>query len=145
MRIDLPSCGFRNCRYHFDGNCTKKVEYEKCIMKDMLKAYDDFPFCSISGCEAASKDCHKTCKDSLENKKFFQFVDFLGKQVRTLHEGELGMNSALYRKALKDISFEICKYLDNQGIPINRTTLTTEYLDSNYHRDILRGETNEDI
>lgn len=142
MRIDLPCCGFRNCRYHFDGNCTKKVEYEKCIMKDMLKAYDDFPFCSISGCEAASKDCHKTCKDSLENKKFYDFVDFLGKQVRTLHDGCV---SDSYKKALEDLSFEICNYLDKQGIPLNRTPLTAEYLDSNDHRDFLRGEQNENL
>ena len=27
MRIDLPTCGFKSCRYCFDGNCTKKVEY----------------------------------------------------------------------------------------------------------------------
>lgn len=23
MRIDLPNCGFKNCKYCFDGNCTK--------------------------------------------------------------------------------------------------------------------------
>jgi hypothetical protein len=30
MRIDLPTCGFKSCRYCFDGNCTKKVEYDRC-------------------------------------------------------------------------------------------------------------------
>lgn len=30
MRIDLPCCGFKNCRYSFDGNCTKPSEQEKC-------------------------------------------------------------------------------------------------------------------
>ena len=30
MRIDLPTCGFHNCRYYFDGNCKNKIEYEKC-------------------------------------------------------------------------------------------------------------------
>lgn len=30
MRIDLPCCGFKNCRYQFDGNCTNKNKYEKC-------------------------------------------------------------------------------------------------------------------
>lgn len=30
MRIELPFCGFHNCRHYFDGNCSKKIEYEKC-------------------------------------------------------------------------------------------------------------------
>lgn len=30
MRIDLPLCDFNKCRYYFDGNCTKKSEYERC-------------------------------------------------------------------------------------------------------------------
>ena len=30
MRIDLPYCGFKNCRYCFDGNCMKPSELEKC-------------------------------------------------------------------------------------------------------------------
>lgn len=30
MRIDLPTCGFKNCRFYFDGNCKSKIEYEHC-------------------------------------------------------------------------------------------------------------------
>ena len=30
MRIELPTCGFKNCKYYFDGNCTNKIEYHKC-------------------------------------------------------------------------------------------------------------------
>ena len=30
MRVDLPYCGFKNCRYSFDGNCTKPSEQGKC-------------------------------------------------------------------------------------------------------------------
>lgn len=30
MRIDLPLCGLKPCRYCFDGNCTKKSEYDRC-------------------------------------------------------------------------------------------------------------------
>lgn len=30
MRIDLPRCNFKNCRYCFDSNCTKKTEYKRC-------------------------------------------------------------------------------------------------------------------
>ena len=30
MRIDLPCCGFKNCRYSFDGNCMSLSKQEKC-------------------------------------------------------------------------------------------------------------------
>ena len=30
MRIDSPTCGFKPCRYCFDGNYTNKVEYDRC-------------------------------------------------------------------------------------------------------------------
>lgn len=30
MRIDLPCCGFKNCRHCFDGNCMKPSEQGKC-------------------------------------------------------------------------------------------------------------------
>lgn len=76
--------------------------------------------------------------DSFEdqNKKFYDFVDFLGKQVQTMYEGSWGY----YKEALGDLSFEVCKYLEKQGIPLNRTPLTAEYLDSNDHKEFLRGE-----
>ena len=76
-----------------------------------------------------------------EDKKFQDFVDFLGVYMRKLYDGSWGY----YKEAIEDISFEVCKYLEKQGTPLNRTPLTAKYLDSNYHRDILGGETNEDI
>lgn len=30
MRIDLPQCNFKNCRYSADGNCTNKARKELC-------------------------------------------------------------------------------------------------------------------
>lgn len=30
MRIDLPLCNLKTCRYCFDGNCTDKIKYEQC-------------------------------------------------------------------------------------------------------------------
>lgn len=95
---------------------------------------------NLAGCLLDQEPTVDSFED--QHKKFYDFVDFLGKQVRTLHDGCL---IGSYKEALEDLSFEICKYLDKQGIPLNRTPLTAEYLDSNYHRDILRGETNEDI
>lgn len=34
MRIDLPTCGFKSCRYCFDGNCINKVEYDRCEYRE---------------------------------------------------------------------------------------------------------------
>lgn len=30
MRIDLPTCSFKDCRHCFDGNCNSKSEYARC-------------------------------------------------------------------------------------------------------------------
>ena len=30
MRIDLPQCNLKTCRYCFDHNCTNKMQYEVC-------------------------------------------------------------------------------------------------------------------
>ena len=106
-----------------------------------VDSYDDFPDCSISGCEAASKNCHLKCKDSKQNKKFYNFVEFLGKYMQALYADSNGA----YTEALEDLSFEVCKYLEHQGIQLNRVPLTAEYLDSNDHRGFLRGEQNENI
>lgn len=34
----------------------------------LTQHYDPFPFCAISGCEAASNTCHETCPDSVRNR-----------------------------------------------------------------------------
>lgn len=43
MRIDLPQCGFRDCRKCFDGNCRSIDDYRKCefaIDRSKLRAYE---------------------------------------------------------------------------------------------------------
>lgn len=45
-----------------------------CIHKPELNDYapkveDDFPNCQLSGCEAASSDCHKTCPHGVKNEE----------------------------------------------------------------------------
>jgi len=75
-----------------------------------------------------------------QNKKFYDFVSFLGLLMTNQYEES---SDESYKEAIRDISFEVCKYLEPKGIPLNRTPLTAKYLDSNYHRDFLRGETNE--
>lgn len=44
MRIDLPQCGFKNCRKCFDGNCKSVEEYRCCeyaIKVSRLRAYEE--------------------------------------------------------------------------------------------------------
>lgn len=44
MRMDLPSCGFRDCRKCFDGNCRSIEDYRKCefaIDRSKLRAYEE--------------------------------------------------------------------------------------------------------
>lgn len=38
MRIDLPCCSLKSCRYCFDGNCTSKIEFERCEFMELKKA-----------------------------------------------------------------------------------------------------------
>ena len=33
MRIDLPLCNFKNCRFSFDGNCKSQDLYDKCDLR----------------------------------------------------------------------------------------------------------------
>lgn len=37
MRIDLPSCPLKSCRYQNDGNCTDTKNYKDCILRDMIQ------------------------------------------------------------------------------------------------------------
>lgn len=43
-----------------------------------------------------------------------------------------------YRQALRDISFDICKYLEPKGIHFNRTPLTASWLDSNERKELRK-------
>ena len=43
-----------------------------------------------------------------------------------------------YRQALRDTSYTMCKLLELQGIPLNRTPLTAGWLDSNERIELRR-------
>lgn len=60
MRIDLPLCGFKACRYQYDGNCTKQVEYTKCSYINAVKTLE-----SIMGSQKLCVLCqNELCKNS---------------------------------------------------------------------------------
>ncbi|MBQ7818500.1 MAG: hypothetical protein IJ341_02265 [Bacteroidales bacterium] len=37
MRIDLPGCDFKNCRFCFDGNCRSKEKFDNCDYQYMKR------------------------------------------------------------------------------------------------------------
>ena len=43
-----------------------------------------------------------------------------------------------YRRALKDVSFDICKYLETHGVPLNKTDLTLEWMESEERKEYRR-------
>ena len=48
-------------------------------------------------------------------------------------------DSEEYRQALKDTCYKMCKLLELEGLPINRTPLTADWLDSNERKDLRRN------
>lgn len=49
MRLDLPQCNFKNCKYSLDGNCIKPDEFPKCeyiVLKqnEMYQNLNNFGF-----------------------------------------------------------------------------------------------------
>ncbi len=76
--------------------------------------------------------------DSLEDyntQKFYDFVNFLGLLMSKQYEESL---DEAYKEAIRDISFEVCKYLEPHGIHLNKTPLTAGWLDSNERKDYRR-------
>lgn len=47
MRVDLPTCNFKNCKYNADYNCTKPNEYKVCSRGNIFtlaeKLYEKYP------------------------------------------------------------------------------------------------------
>ena len=61
MRMDLPQCNFKNCRKSFDGNCTDRIEYDRCdfrlcadkqieLQPDIRGETEDCFFCHCPAC-----------------------------------------------------------------------------------------------
>ena len=40
MRIDLPLCGFKNCKWEYDCNCVSKNDYNKCYHRLLEKTLE---------------------------------------------------------------------------------------------------------
>ena len=58
MRVDLPQCGFKNCKFSWDGNCLYRLEYKRCehrlaieTLENIIGAQKLCILCKYSGCD----------------------------------------------------------------------------------------------
>lgn len=73
-----------------------------------------------------------------ESRKLTLFATTVGITMQNLYDDN---ENEEYRQALRDTSYTMCKLLELQGIPLNRTPLTAAWLDSNERRDYQRKGT----
>jgi hypothetical protein len=72
-----------------------------------------------------------------ESRKLCLFASTVGLTMQNLYDEN---EDEEYRQALRDTSFQMCRLLELEGIPLNRTPLTAEWLDSNERKDYRRKE-----
>lgn len=76
-------------------------------------------------------------KSSGESRKLCRFANTVGLTMQNLYDEN---DNEEYRQALRDTSFQMCRLLELEGIPLNRTPLTAEWLDSNDRKEYRRKE-----
>ena len=70
-----------------------------------------------------------------ESRELIVFATTVGIAMQNLYDDN---QDEEYRQALRDTSYTMCKLLELQGIPLNRTPLTAEWLDSIERREYRR-------
>lgn len=67
MRINLPQCNLKNCRFNSDGNCLHKAEYGRCdhahaimMLERLIK---DHGLCWLCQSYHAAKNENGRCED----------------------------------------------------------------------------------
>lgn len=61
MRIDLPTCGLKTCKYCFDGNCVDKRSYDRCeftLLKNKTLSVDAVPVVRCRECIYCDPERH---------------------------------------------------------------------------------------
>ena len=69
MRIDLPLCNLKTCRYSFDGNCTRKDKYAWCehtlakknAFTELTPKSEGLPYCLACGQKLDWNASNNTC------------------------------------------------------------------------------------
>lgn len=70
-----------------------------------------------------------------ESRKLSLFASTVGLTMQNLYDEN---ENEEYKQALRDTSFQMCRLLELEGIPLNRTPLTVEWLDSNERKEYRR-------
>lgn len=70
-----------------------------------------------------------------ESRKLCRFASTVGLTMQNLYDEN---ESEEYRQALRDTSFQMCRLLELEGIPLNRTPLTAAWLDSDERKECRR-------
>ena len=70
-----------------------------------------------------------------ETRKLSLFASTVGLAMQNLYDEN---DNEEYRQALRDTCYTICKLLEVKGVPLNRTPLTTSWLDSIERRNLRR-------
>ena len=71
-----------------------------------------------------------------ETRQFYSFVNLLSTVMSDLYKEN---QEEEYRQAIRDVSFKVCQYIEAQGISLNRTPLTVDWLDSKERKDFRRA------
>ena len=70
-----------------------------------------------------------------ESRELIVFATTVGIAMQNLYDDN---KDEEYRQALRDTSYTMCKLLELRNIPLNRTPLTAEWLDSLERREYRR-------
>lgn len=62
MRIDLPICSFKNCKWEADCNCTSNNDYDKCYYRLLEKTLKEVLICNDG--------CRNNCTHSYHIKEY---------------------------------------------------------------------------
>ena len=70
-----------------------------------------------------------------ETRQLCRFAGTVGLAMQNLYDEN---ENEEYRQALRDASYTMCKLLELDGIPLNRTPLTVSWLDSEERKEYRR-------
>lgn len=74
-------------------------------------------------------------RSSGESRELLVFATTVGIAMQNLYDDNPNEE---YRQALRDASYTMCKLLELRNIPLNRTPLTADWLDSMERREYRR-------
>ena len=73
-----------------------------------------------------------------ESRELLVFATTVGIAMQNLYDDN---RDEEYRQALRDTSYTMCKLLELRNVPLNRTPLTAEWLDSDERKKYRRKGT----